>query len=77
MAKETLKQSELPTTASSAQPRSRYKVALVCPTPLLHKELVVEADTEDQARSEFCKANGISGSIHPWTITRVSDGQRR
>lgn len=49
---------------------SRYRVGLVCPTPLLHRELVVEAANETDAKAKFCEANGISDSVHPWTIER-------
>jgi hypothetical protein len=47
---------------------TRYRVTLACPTPLLHRTLEVEAPGEEQAKLAFCKANGISDSVHPWTI---------
>lgn len=50
----------------------RWRVALNCPTPLTHKELVVEGRTEEEAKQAFCAANGISDSIHPWTVERLS-----
>lgn len=59
--------------ASTFQPAlPRYRVELNCPTPILHRSLEVEAAGEDAAKAEFCKANNISGSNHPWKITRLT-----
>lgn len=49
----------------------RFRVTLNCPTPLMHQTLEVEADTEVQAKAAFCRANGISDSVHTWTVERV------
>lgn len=50
---------------------ARWRVGLVCPTPLAFPSLEVEARNETEARAEFCKRNGISGSVHSWTIERI------
>lgn len=49
----------------------KYRCALNCPTPLAHRELVVEASTEQEAWEKFEAANGICGSRHDRTIIRV------
>ena len=49
----------------------RWRVTLVCPTPLAHKTLEVEGANEEEARKAFCAANGISGSVHVWTVERL------
>ena len=49
----------------------RWRVSLNATTPLAHRELVVEADTEAQAREAFCAANGISDSTCEWRVERV------
>jgi hypothetical protein len=51
--------------------RSRFRVTLECPTPLVCAELEVEAADESAAWREFCAANNISDSEHPRTIVRV------
>ena len=53
----------------------RYRVVLVCPTPLMHAMMVVEAKSEDEAKKKFMEANGISDSVHHWTITRAGEGE--
>lgn len=53
-------------------PPIKYRVELNCPTPLAHKVLEIEARSEAEAREEFCRRNGISDSIHKWTITRIA-----
>lgn len=50
----------------------RWRVALRCPTPLAHASLEVEAISEAEAKAKFCQANGISDSVHDWTIERLS-----
>ena len=50
----------------------RYRVELICPTPLAHPTMVVDADGEGQARKLFCEANGICDSVHQWKIQRVA-----
>jgi hypothetical protein len=50
----------------------RYRVELICPTPLAHRVLEIEAADEGQARAKFCEANGICDSVHQWKITRVA-----
>lgn len=49
----------------------RYRVSLSCPTPLAHQTLTVEARSDAEARAAFNAANGISGSDHTYTVTRV------
>ena len=49
-----------------------FSVALNCPTALAHPTLEIEALTEAEAKAEFCKLNGISDSVHAWTITRLA-----
>ena len=48
----------------------RYRVSLACPTPLAFPSLEVEARNEQEARALFCKANGISDSVHNWSVVR-------
>lgn len=50
----------------------RWRVALTCPTPLLHHELVVEAKSEAEAKAKFMEANGICDSKHTWTVEKVA-----
>ncbi len=47
---------------------ARFRVTLICPTPVAHPELEVEAENEAAAWTRFCTANGISGSEHKRTI---------
>ena len=49
-----------------------YRVGLVCPTALAHPSLEIEAVTEAEAKDEFCRRNGISDSVHAWTIVRLA-----
>lgn len=48
-----------------------YRVTLNCPTPLAHKTLEVEAESEEEARKAYCRANAISGSVHVWDVVRI------
>ena len=48
-----------------------WDVSLNCPTPLAFKTLRVQAATEQEAWEKFMAANGICGSQHDRTITRV------
>lgn len=61
--------------ASQPEPKKagkpRWIVELGCPTPLRSKRLVVEADTETEAKEAYCRHNGISGSSHDWSIRRA------
>lgn len=50
----------------------RYRVSLDCPTPLAHASLEVEAATPEEARALFDQSNGISGSEHAYTVTKVA-----
>lgn len=59
--------------AVKAAPLPRFKVRLNCPTPLVHKELVVEAATDEAAWKAFCAANGISGSDAERTIEKTNE----
>ena len=54
------------TPAPAAPPAgsSRFRVTLICPTPVARPELEVEALDEADAWKQFCAANGISGSEH-------------
>ena len=52
----------------------RFRVTLICPTPVAHPELDVEAEDEAAAWKQFCTANGISGSEHPHTIVPLCPG---
>lgn len=52
--------------------RPRWRVSLVCPTPLQWPTLEVEAENEAEARAAFCEKNGISGSVHTWTVERIA-----
>lgn len=58
-------------TESVPQPLDRYRVELNCPTPLSEKVMEVEAHNEAEAKAIYCRANGISDSIHSWKITRI------
>ena len=49
-----------------------WRVSLHCPTPLAHPTLDVTATNEEEAKAEFCRRNGISGSVHNWTVERLS-----
>jgi hypothetical protein len=56
--------------AATAHGRS-YRVSLACPTPLRDRELVVQAETADEARAKFEAHNGICGSVHAYSVTEV------
>ncbi len=58
--------------AQGPEPMPRWKVSLGCPTLIPFPTLEVEGHNEDEARAAFCKANGISASVHPWTVVRVN-----
>lgn len=62
-----------PVQESPVRPSSpaRWSVTLTCPTPLAHPTLEVEASCEAEAKQKFFDANGISGSEHSLTITRI------
>lgn len=62
-----------PVETSVAVAERKFRVALNATTPLLHKELVVEAEDEAEAWQRFCDINGISGSACPREITRIED----
>jgi len=64
--------SEAQTGQATASP-SRFKVTLKANTPLLHKTLVVAADTHEAARKAFCAANGISGSKCEWLVEPTNE----
>lgn len=49
-----------------------YRVSLACKTPLAHASLEIEAQSEEEAKKEFCRQNGISDSIHPWSVVRIA-----
>lgn len=53
-------------------PPSTWRVSLQAATPLAFESLDVQADTQEDAREAFNKANGISGSVHPYNITKLS-----
>lgn len=53
-------------------PASTWRVSLQAATPLAFESLDVQADTQEDAREAFNKANGISGSVHPYNITKLS-----
>lgn len=58
-------------TATAALPR--FKVELMCPTPITHKSLVVEASHGEEAWAKFMAANGISGSEHERRVTPTDE----
>ncbi len=59
---------ETPPDTVTVPPATRYRVSLICPTPLAHPELDVEADSPEAAWRQFCAANGITDSEHPRSI---------
>jgi hypothetical protein len=50
----------------------KWKVALKCPTPLLHEEMVIEATGPEQAKAIFMDTNGICATVHEWEVQRVA-----
>lgn len=63
---------EQPKAPEAVQPATpKWMVSLNCPTPLAHRVLEVEANTQEEAKAKFLAANGISDSRHPFTVTRV------
>lgn len=52
-------------------PPPRYRVRLQALTPLAQPEMEIVAANETEARDMYMAANGISGSEHPWEITRL------
>lgn len=48
-----------------------FHVALACPTPLKYQGMDIEAESESEAQAKFDAANGISGSDHTYTVTRL------
>lgn len=52
-------------------PSTKWRVTLSASTPLAFPSLEINADTGEQAKEEFDKANGINGSDHPYTIEQV------
>lgn len=56
---------------SAALPR--FMVRLDCPTPLLYRSLVIEAETDEAAWAKFMAINGISGSTHARSIEPTTD----
>jgi len=60
-----------PAAGAGGAQATRFRVALLCPTPLEHPELDLDAANEKEAWQKFCAANGISDSDHPKTITAL------
>jgi hypothetical protein len=58
-----------PDPAPGAKVPRYHTVHLACPTPLTINPMKVETSDPSEAWREFCKANGISDSIHEKTIT--------
>lgn len=52
--------------------RPRWRVTLACPTKIPHPSLDVEGGNPDEAKAAFLAANGITASIHPFTVTRLA-----
>lgn len=52
-------------------PSAKWRVTLSSSTPVQFPSLEVEAVTQDEAKAAFDKANGISGSDHPYTFEQV------
>jgi len=57
-----------PAAAPVVPTKSKWLVAVKCPTPLERNPLIVPATNAEQAWAKFCKANGIGGTDHPKTI---------
>ncbi len=49
----------------------RWRVSLTCPTRIVSPTLDVEGATPDEAKAAFLAANGITASVHPFTIERL------
>jgi len=57
--------------ASQPQEMPLWCVEVKCPTPLAQNPKTIHAIDEETAWQVFCLQNGISGTDHPKTITRV------
>jgi hypothetical protein len=60
-------------TQAAPQPQEMplWCVEVKCPTPLAQNPKTIHAIDEETAWQVFCLQNGISGTDHPKTITRV------
>lgn len=62
---------EEPASESKPQEMPAWLVKVDCPTPLANNPKTVRAFDEAGAWSAFCAMNGITGTDHPKTITRI------
>ena len=62
-----------PTAKEAPAVSSRFRVRLNCPTPLVHKDVVLNAATPEDAKQAFMRLNGISGSGHEWTVEPTTE----
>lgn len=60
-----------PTESRKPQEMPAWLVKVDCPTPLASNPKTVRAFDEAGAWSAFCAMNGITGTDHPKTITRI------
>jgi hypothetical protein len=57
-----------------AEPKFWYRVSLSGPGPYAKNPCDVEAGSEDEAKRLFNEANGITYSMHPYSIRKVEPG---